>query len=195
MKAIMPGASIPPTEPFTDAELCTRIGNGDTSALGLLFDRHSAAVRRFVARLGVRSGEVDDVVQITFLDVLKTAASYDGRASAKPWLLSMAAMRVRRHRRSFARLAERIAAFGREPEHTGELPDARAETNQAVRRAQLALADLSERKREVFLLVVLEGLTCEEVATALDIPVGTVWTRLHHARTELRASLSLEESP
>ena len=56
-----------------------------------------------------------------------------------------------------------------------------------------AIAALSPQKREVLLLVEVEELTCEEAASALGIPVGTVWTRLHHARRELR--LLLGERP
>jgi RNA polymerase sigma-70 factor (ECF subfamily) len=52
-----------------------------------------------------------------------------------------------------------------------------------------ALFELSPKKREVFVLVALEGLSGEEVATTLGIPVNTVWTRLHHARSELRHAL------
>jgi RNA polymerase sigma-70 factor (ECF subfamily) len=57
-------------------------------------------------------------------------------------------------------------------------------------RAQRALSRLSAKKREVFVLVALEGMSGAEVANALHIPVATVWTRLHHARLELRAALA-----
>jgi RNA polymerase sigma-70 factor (ECF subfamily) len=176
-----------------DPELLARIVAGDAQALGALFDRHAEAVRRLVLRLGVRPGEVDDLVQVTFLDVLRTAPAYDGRPDARPWLMAMATMRVRRHRRSFARLTDRIVRFGREPRDEVRTPERDAGERQQASRALDALEGLSEKKREVFVLVALEGLTCEEVAERLEIPVGTVWTRLHHARAELRAAL--EEKP
>lgn len=183
----------PGREAVTDAELCARVASGDVGALGQLYDRHAPAMRRVVGRLGVREGDIDDLVQAAFLDVLDAAAGYDGRASARPWLVGMAVIRVRRHRRSLARLAERLAAWSREPEPVVETPEASAEVRQRARRAQAALEQLSDRKREVFVLVALEGLPGDEVARSLGIPVATVWTRLHHARLALREALSREE--
>jgi RNA polymerase sigma factor (sigma-70 family) len=100
---------------------------------------------------------------------------------------------VRRHRRSLARLARRVAAWARERETTAPSPEdayaERAETARAIR----ALERLSDKKRETFVLVALEGLSGDEAARALGIPVATVWTRLHHARRELRDALLAEE--
>jgi RNA polymerase sigma-70 factor (ECF subfamily) len=62
-----------------------------------------------------------------------------------------------------------------------------------MRRFDAALAKLTEEKRLVFLMVEREGLSGEEVARALEIPVNTVWTRLHHARNELRRALAPEK--
>lgn len=177
-----------------DAELLSRVSNGDMGALGALFDRYEADVRRVVIRLGVREGDADDLVQATFLDVLARASTYDGRASARPWVIGLAVIHVKRQRRSFARLAARLARWATEPTESPEQPDHRAEQGELSRRAQAALDALSAKKREVFVLTVLEGLSGEEVASTLDIPVATVWTRLHHARRELREALSLEEA-
>jgi RNA polymerase sigma-70 factor (ECF subfamily) len=58
-----------------------------------------------------------------------------------------------------------------------------------ARRAERALDALSVKKREAFVLVALEGLTGEEAAIAMNVPVATVWTRLHHARRDLRDAL------
>ncbi len=177
----------------SDAELCARIAGGEVAALGQLFDRHAEAVRRVVGRLGVRPGDVDDVAQATFLDVLEAAKGYDGRASARPWLVGMAVIRVRRHRRSLARLATKLAVWSWEPKPEVETPEVSVELRQKAARAERALASLSDKKREVFVLAALEGLPGEEVAKSLGIPVATVWTRLHHARIELREALMTEE--
>jgi RNA polymerase sigma-70 factor (ECF subfamily) len=55
--------------------------------------------------------------------------------------------------------------------------------------------ELTEPKRITFLMAELEGLTCPEIAEALGIPIGTVWTRLHAARSELRQALTRGEQP
>lgn len=182
------------TDRLTDADLLGRIAGGDAGALGPLFDRHVEAVRRVVRRLGVQPGEVDDVAQSTFLDVLDLARTYDGRPSAKPWIVGIAVVRVRRHRRSLARLAARLAAWAREPEPASMSPEAAVEMHDTAIVAERALSGLSQKKREVFVLAALEEIPGQEVASALGIPVATVWTRLHHARIELRAALAREDS-
>ena len=177
-----------------DPELVSRIAGGETSALGLLYDRYDADVRRIVHRLGVRTSDVDDVVQATFLDVLRAAAGYDGRQNAKPWLIGLAVMQVRRHRRSLARIAARITAWAREPLPRPSTPEEATATNEAAERARIALDALSAKKREVIVLVSIEGLSGEEAAALLGVPVATVWTRLHHARKEIFAAVFAEES-
>lgn len=179
----------------SDASLLEHMRDGDMGALGILFDRYAQDMRRVISRLGVPAADVDDLVQLTFLDAMRAAGQYDGRANAKPWLAGIAVMMVRRHRRSVARLLQRLTSWAQEPEDRHEVGPAEAfETNEMARRAQRALAKLSDKKREVFILVALEGLSGEQVATALSIPVATVWTRLHHARLDLRELLAEEES-
>ncbi len=177
-----------------DADVVARVGRGEVGALGVLFDRHAGDVRRVVARLGVAPADVDDVVQAAFLDVLGAAARYDGRASARAWLVGLAVMQVRRHRRSLARLASRIAAWAREPRPAPSTPEEAASAGEELARAQRALAALSPKKREVVVLVMIEGMSGEDAAAVLGVPVATVWTRLHHARRELARAVFEEES-
>lgn len=184
------------SQEMTDARLFERMRDGDMGALGLLFDRYARDVRRVISRLGVASADVDDLVQLTFLEAMRAAEQYDGRASAKPWLSGIAVMMVRRHRRSLGRLLRRLTEWGKEPDaDKQEMNQEDAyETHEMAHKAEEALAKLSPKKREVFILVVLEGLPGEQVANALSIPVATVWTRLHHARLDLRELLAEEAS-
>lgn len=177
-----------------DPELLARIHAGEVGALGTLFDRYDRDVRRVVARLGVSPADVDDVVQATFLDVLQAAARYDGRANAKPWLIGLAVMQVRRHRRSLSQMAARLAAWAREPAQRATTPEESATTSELADRARSALEALSPKKREVIVLVTIEGLSCDDASVLLGVPVATVWTRLHHARRELQAAVFEEES-
>ncbi|MBS2014817.1 MAG: RNA polymerase sigma factor [Deltaproteobacteria bacterium] len=177
-----------------DPEIVARIAKGDTSALGVLFDRYDRDVRRVVSRLGISAADVDDVVQATFLDVLRASAGYDGRENARPWLIGLAVMQVRRHRRSLARIAARVTAWAREPSPHPTTPEEETAVSQAAMRARRALDALSPKKREVLVLVTIEGLSGEEAAKLLGIPVATVWTRLHHARNEIMAAAFEEES-
>lgn len=187
-----PAARARPTE--EDAALLARLGKGDLDALGTLFDRHEPAVRQLLSRLGVSAIDVDDLVQLTFLDLVQVAPKFDGRSSPRSYLLGIAAMRVRRHRRSVMRLLRDIGARLFEQRRPQPLTPAEAyEHAEARARFEHALERLSPKKREVFVLVTMHGATGEEVARALDIPLATVWTRLHHARHELRAELFPEE--
>lgn len=178
----------------SDAELIRNIADGRLDSLGQLFDRHHLTVRRFLARLQVPAGDLDDLVQLTFLQLPRASQRFDPTRPVKAWLLGLATIVVKRHRRSLGRLARKIAALAREPERRGPATPAElAADSEAGRCAQRALASLSPKKREVFVMVVMEELPGESVAQTLGIPVGTVWTRLHHARRELRQLLEGEE--
>jgi RNA polymerase sigma-70 factor (ECF subfamily) len=92
---------------------------------------------------------------------------------------------LRRRRQSFARFFVVVASLrGAWPSATDPRPalQARADVEQALRR-------LSEAKRVALLLAEVEGLSCAEIAEALRVPIGTVWTRLHAARREIRGAL------
>jgi RNA polymerase sigma factor (sigma-70 family) len=175
---------------LADRELVARVAEGHLEALGELFDRYETDVRRFLGRLGVTASDADDLVQATFLELLRAAVKFDPALSAKGFLFGLATILVRRHRRSLSRRAALLFAFRSEARQVA-VPsvDGSFETDEELRRFQRALERLSSKKREVFALVVLEGVSGEEVARTLGIPLNTVWTRLHHARRELRRAL------
>ena len=178
-----------------DEELVRQVAKGHNESLGLLFDRYHRPLRRFLSRLGIATSDLDDLVQQTFLEVPRAAGRFQPDRSVKGWLFGLAAFVVKRHRRSLMRIARKIAAFSREPfAKEPPTPSEMVGEEESVRRASEALDKLSKKKRDVFVMVVIERLPGEAVAQALRIPVGTVWTRLHHARRELRALLGENES-
>ncbi|MDP9035675.1 MAG: RNA polymerase sigma factor [Myxococcota bacterium] len=173
-----------------DADILASIASGSLTGLALLFDRYALDVRRFVARLGVAPGDVDDIVQATFLLVVNAARSFRGSGPARAWLFGLATNAVRRHRRSLARMTARATAWAREWIGDGPpTPHDSLENLERLERGARALARLSPKKREVFVLVVMEGVPAEAAAESLAVPIGTVWTRLHHARRALREYL------
>jgi RNA polymerase sigma factor (sigma-70 family) len=180
---------------MSDEGLVAAVAGGDLSSLGVLFDRHAQGVRRFIGRLGVAPSDVDDLTQTTFLLLLEAARSFRGGPSARPWLLGLATNVARRHRRSTIRMAARIAAWASERYASGPpTPGEALDVQERAVRAAHALMLLSPKKREVFVMVAMEAVPAEVAADLLGIPLGTVWTRLHHARRELQAHL-LEEGP
>ena len=155
-----------------DAELVARVRSGDVSALGVLYDRYSQDVRRVIVRLGVGAADVDDVLQETFLDVVRGAKNYDGRPVAKPWLIGLALNWVRRRRRSARILLRYVTAWADEPPAARRSPEDEAVDALGAARAREALEGLSAKKRDVFVLVVLEGLPGEEVARLFNVLSG-----------------------
>jgi RNA polymerase sigma factor (sigma-70 family) len=172
-----------------DPEIMRRLAAGDSSALGELYDRHSHSIRRFLAQVTANAEDVDDLTHAAFLAAADIAGRYDGRPSCRPWLIGIAAQMLRRRKRRFARFRALLSSFGGSPPASVD-PARGFQERTDIGRALLAI---SEAKRVTFLMAEVEGLTCPEIAAALKIPIGTVWTRLHAARRELRLALESSE--
>jgi RNA polymerase sigma-70 factor (ECF subfamily) len=176
-----------------DAALVRDLAGGNLEALGDLFERFEPNIRRYLLRVGVTESDVDDLVQATFLEVVRAAPRFDPSYPVRTWLFGIATIMVRRHRRSVARAAARLVTWtGLVRAESAPSPDDVYDGDEALRRFAASFERLSRKKREVFALVTIEGLSGEEAARALGIPVNTVWTRLHHARADLRAAISGE---
>ncbi|WP_151770820.1 RNA polymerase sigma factor [Streptomyces abyssomicinicus] len=178
----------------SDASVIAR-SRDEPEAFAALFDRHADAVHRYAARrLG---GEIaDDLVAETFTTAFQQRHRYDpargAGADARPWLFGIATNLVGRHRRAEARRFKAMARVPALVDHDEPLADRAADrvVARAVRRElAAALAALPARHRDVLLLVAWGDLGYEEAAQALGIPVGTVRSRLHRARSKLREAL------
>jgi len=176
---------------ISDEALLAACGIGDTAALGALFDRHHEAVYRLLSRL-LRSEpvEIDDLVQLTFLEVWRSAKKYGGRGAVRSYLFGIAANSVRHHIRGAAR---RRAAHADVPAPApAGTPDAVAMRAQQVHRLAEALDELPHDLRAVYVLCDLEDVPGVEAARVLGIRVGTLWRRLHEARRALRDAIDDE---
>ena len=178
-----PGRENVPQTP--DPDILRQLAGDEIGALGELYDRYREPVRRFVARATSDADDVDDLVHATFLAAAKSAGRYDGRPSCRPWLIGIAAQLLRRRRRSFGRFLGVLSVL-RGVRVTAADPRPALQARSDVERA---LVGISEAKRITLLMAEVEGLSCAEIAAALGIPIGTVWTRLHAARRELRRAL------
>lgn len=174
----------------TDAELFAAMSAGNLTALGVLYDRHHQSIRHFVMRASDGSQDAEDIVHDVFLIASRVASTYDDRSGSRPFLLGIAANLIRSLRQKQARWRLALgslegalsAVFRRTPEDD-------ASATQQLHILNAGLARLSDEKRLVLVMIEMEDLSGEEVATALRIPVATVWTRLHYARAELRAHM------
>lgn len=175
----------------SDAQLLAATAEGDFGALGELYDRYARDVWRATHRILSGSADVEDVVHTVFMKLPEIAKSYDGRSSARAWLIGIAAHVAWRQRRGAGRFFRMLDAFASTATAKQDLnPEREASAREDVRRFEEALELLSPNKKIVFTLVELEGLTSEEVGRALSLPPATVRTRLHHARRELQELLA-----
>lgn len=175
----------------SDARVIAR-SRDEPELFAALYDRYADAVHRYAAqRLGPEAAE--DLMAETFITAFQRRHTYDlGRDDARPWLFGIATNLMGRHRRAEARRFKALARLPEPVEHEEPVADravSRAGATGVRRELAAALAGLSARHRDVVLLVAWAGLDYEEAAQALGVPVGTVRSRLHRARSRLREAL------
>lgn len=179
-----------------DLELLHAVASGDEEALGRLYDRHARLVFTTARRIVVDRQVAEEVVQDVYVKVWRHAGRFDPRKGAfVNWLLTVtqrsALDRVRRRRLPLA-ASEEVDRAG---EPWGAVEDsAPGPADQAVRSEDSttirdALRDLSEAHRQTVVLAYFEGLTREEIADRMRVPVGTVKSRLKYALDRLRSAL------
>lgn len=184
---------VPPTrmpEEASDASVIAR-SRDEPELFSMIFDRYFPAIHRFAAsRLG--PGPADDVAADTFLAAFDQRDRYDlACATARPWLYGIATNLISRHRRSEVRLYRalgRSAARDEAESHADRVADRVSAEGLSPELAR-GLARLSQGDRDALLLVVCAQFSYAEVALALDVPIGTVGSRVNRARRKLRKTL------
>ncbi len=176
-----------------DHELAQRAARGDRGAFHVIVDRHARHLYRLARSLARSNADAEDVVQDAFLAAYRGIGKFDGRSSVKTWLgkivvkRSISAWRKNRRHRDVLSL---------EPMHESAEGNGRSlgqgnATAAVDQRLDLAavLPGLADEYREIFVLREVQGLSYAEIAATLGIPAGTVDSRLHRARGELRKRL------
>jgi RNA polymerase sigma-70 factor (ECF subfamily) len=148
-----------------------------------LFRAHATFVALFLARLGARRDDVEDLVQEVFLVAHLRGGYVEASARPTTWLAEIALRILQNARRAGrrSRLENDDLAIAAAVE-TGAGPDGRAEGAEELALVQLALDDLKREERALFVLHEIEGQACSAIATDLGIPIGTVYSRLNAAR-------------
>jgi RNA polymerase sigma-70 factor (ECF subfamily) len=174
----------------TDLELLKSAQHGSDSAFGELMERHSARLFRLAFSLMGNASDVDDVLQETFLGALKGVRSFREKSSVKTWFTRILINQIARHRRYWrVRNAGRPMSADAEAILNGEFLPARADGTEIQMDVAQMLQTLSPEHRIIVTLREMDGLSYEEIAETLEIPVGTVESRLFRARQELRQRL------
>lgn len=163
----------------------------DGSAFGEIFERHYDAIARYARRrVGEATGE--EIAARTFMIAFEKRHRFDPAAtSARPWLYGIATNLIRHHvrdERTHLAARRRLLVQPVEPDPNQDV--VKLDAQRLRGELQDALLDLSRGDRDAFLLNVLAELTYEEVAASLAIPVGTVRSRIHRARKQLRERIS-----
>jgi len=169
--------------------LIARAAAGDAQAFRTLYERHRFDVARLAYRMLGGGFDLDDVVQEVFVQVHKSLKDFRGDAKFGTWLHRVTVNVVLMHRRA-AKSRPVFAVTALDDGVTGSSdvqPDEDAARRARVRAFGRLLDRLPEKKRIVFILHELEGLSPTEIAKAVGAPVLTVRTRLFYARRELEA--------
>jgi len=148
-----------------------------------LFTAHAGFVASFLHRLGSHKNDIDDLVQDVFLTAHRKGGFTAGTAKPRTWLAAIAVHLLQNRRRGLKRrredeqfeVLENSASTSQNPEESLELVE-------SLRRVQRALDTLDVDHRAAFLLFELESESCLTIAEYFDVPVGTIYSRLHKAR-------------
>jgi RNA polymerase sigma-70 factor, ECF subfamily len=164
---------------ISDGTLIEAIARGDQQAMRRLYERHSVHVYRFARRLGVDQSTAEDLVSEVFLHVWRSAGAFEGRAQVSTWRYgTLDTIR----QRPLEPLDEIVSAT---IEDESDGPEAAIQKKQTASVLIKALRDLSPAHRDIINLVYYHEKSIDEVARILNIPRGTVKTRMFYARKRL----------
>ena len=174
----------------SDGELLAAVHDRDRGALNELYRRHESWLTVRLAYRCNERGAVEEAVQDTFVKVWNLAGRYDGSGEVAAWIWGIGIRTLLHRMRPRKSLLDRLSSL--RPTHAPiDVTSAEDQVLIAVQHGDVggALGSLSPELRAVVQATVLDGLTCEEAARMLDIPTGTVKTRMMRAKRELREAL------
>ncbi|RAL23865.1 RNA polymerase sigma factor [Lujinxingia litoralis] len=186
---------------LSDEELMRRYATGDSQAFSTLVTRHQTPLYNFILRSCRRPDLAEELLQETFLRIVKSATSYAPDAKFTTWAYTIARNlcidHARKHQRATTLSLQRPLGQDDGATHQDVLPDLNARSATVNHERQVfrdrldhALQQLPEDQREVFLLREISGLKFREIATLLDCPEPTIKSRMRYALESLRGELA-----
>ncbi|MEJ1971774.1 MAG: sigma-70 family RNA polymerase sigma factor [Lacunisphaera sp.] len=183
--------------PDLDPDLLRRAQAGDENAFGVIMRAHYERTFRLVCAIVHHEADARDVCQEVWLTVWKQLGTFRGDSRFSTWLHPIATRRALDHLRKRRRWFDRFLPFDTGGETVVSAPEPvttddagqQLEGSENITRVRAALASLPPKHRAVLALRELEGQSYDEIARAVGIPVGTVMSRLHHARRLLAEKL------
>lgn len=178
---------------FADAQLIGRTLAGEPAAFGQLVLRYQDRLYNSLVRVLGSAEDARDAVQDAFVQAFVKLDTFRGSSAFYTWLYRIAfnqAMSHARRQRPTRSLSDERMDRGREPVDSQPAPDARLDASERATHVHRALAALSAEYRQVIVLREMDGCKYEQIAEMLELPVGTVRSRLFRARLELRDRLA-----
>jgi RNA polymerase sigma-70 factor (ECF subfamily) len=176
----------------SDAELILQVQSGSLDALGVLYDRHRQLVYRTVLAITGDTEIASDLLQDVFLRLHRFISRVDHTRPLEPWLyrmsVNLAYTWMKRNNtwwRPIEEMSEWLSGPGK------NMPHEHVERQDDLDRIQTALSGLSLPQRVVVVLYYLNDLSLQEISEILEIPVGTVKSRLHYGRQSLKKKLGI----
>jgi RNA polymerase sigma-70 factor, ECF subfamily len=163
---------------------------GDGTGFEAIYDEHFTFVWRCLRALGVSEATLDDAAQDVFVIVHRRLPEFRGDSTLRTWLYGIVRNVAANARRSQRRKGE-LAELPSDAAATSGDPHQAAQDQQAARFVQSFLEGCGEKKRELFVLAVLEQLSVPEAAEALGIPLNTAYTRLRSVKQDFQAALAV----
>lgn len=174
-----------------DERLARRIAAGDRAALEELYARYRRPLFGFLLGIAPDAATAEEILQDTLVAVWQGAAGFAGRATFRQWVFAVArrqAYNALRRRRLPCANPDELAATAA----SGPSPESEALTGAGLDELAAHIRRLPSGQREVLVLTLVEGFSYEETAAILEVPLGTVRSRLNTARRTLRQELAAE---
>jgi RNA polymerase sigma-70 factor (ECF subfamily) len=162
---------------------------GSARSFDDIYTRYFPFVWRCLRRLGVAPGALDDAAQDVFLVVHRQLGGFRGQSSAQTWLYGITRHVASNHVRQVRRKQAPLDPLVSEPAHPDPGPHERAADAEAAAFVEAFVAGLDDKRRDIFILAVLEEMTIPEVAAWLSIPLNTAYSRLRAVRLDFERAL------
>jgi RNA polymerase sigma-70 factor (ECF subfamily) len=176
----------------TDEELIRAMAAGQSSALGILYDRYSSLVYRLALKILANPQEAEDLTQEIFLNLWRSGSYNPSRGSLSSFLTTLTRSRAidkLRSRGTSLKLIQRWSQMMISEETSSPTPFESASLSQRSHYVRNALAQLPEKQRQVLEMSYYEGLSQSEIAARLGIPLGTIKTWSRQGLLNLRKNL------
>ena len=178
-----------------DLELVKSVQKGDKQAFNLLFEKYQFRIKYLVGRFIRDDTEQEDIVQETFIKAYRAILRFRGDSAFYTWLYRIAVNTAKNHRVAMSRrppAEDVVIGDGRGEERLIDLnsPEEIAQNDQLIKAINHAISELPSELKEAIQLREFDGLSYDDIAVAMDCPIGTVRSRIFRAREAISLAIT-----